>query len=335
MVSAATPETSRLTALDGFRAFSILAVLACHMLPLGPSRWQLNATAGYMGMSVFFALSGFLITRFLWDRPDVKAFAIRRAARIMPLVLLVSIAYGLILEQRPDSFAAINLYLLNYWPSAIVPSVSPLWSLAVEMHFYIGIAGAVLLFGRRGFVLVPLVAVLVAWLRVENGVFGAIQTHFRVDEILSGSMVALLFLNRQNAYIARVWAVLPALFWPFLLLWCLSCWPPGEAVGYLRPYFAAGMIGAVLAMRGGWQTTLLSHRVLRYIALISFALYVWHSPFRHGWFASEGDWETYLLKRPLGLLATFALAHLSTFYFETPITNWARNRTRLVRPAPA
>ncbi|TDX19612.1 acyltransferase family protein [Rhodovulum visakhapatnamense] len=330
------PEEPHLQELDGFRAFSILAVLACHMLPLGPAPWQLNVTAGYMGMSVFFALSGFLISRFLWDRPDVKVFLIRRTARIMPLVLLVSFIYTVLLQHRLDSFAAANLYVLNYWHSAIIPYISPLWSLGVEMHFYLGIALAVLFFGRRGFVLVPVAAAVVMALRVEHNVFGAIGTHFRIDEILSGSMLALAFIHRRNRYLTRFWTVLPALFWPLVLLWLLSCWPPSGALGYMRPYLAAGMIGSVLAMRkGSWQAGLLSHRILAYIATISFALYVWHSPFRHDWFASGGEWDIYLVKRPLGILAAFALAHLSTFYFERPITQWAKRYTSRPRLATA
>lgn len=122
--------------LDGFRALSILAVLAAHMLPLGPEFLKLNVMSGAMGMSVFFALSGFLIARFLIVNPDPLIFFVRRFARIVPLVLIVSFAYAILLEGRVDTFLGANLYILNYWVSAISPSTSPLWSLAVEMHFY-------------------------------------------------------------------------------------------------------------------------------------------------------------------------------------------------------
>jgi peptidoglycan/LPS O-acetylase OafA/YrhL len=318
-------QPSHLPALDGFRAFSILAVLACHMLPLGPSQWQGNATAGYMGMSVFFALSGFLIARYLWESPQAGQFFLRRFARILPLVFLVSVVYGLMLEGRLDTFLGTNLYILNYWHAAIAPSVSPLWSLGVEMHFYIAIGLAVLVFGRGGFWIVPVAALAVLALRIDAEAFGAIQTHLRVDEILSGAMLALLWVHRDRGIAAAVWARLPGLFWPIVVLWALSCWPPSEALGYLRPYFTALMIGAVLAMDGGWQTALLSTRSLRYIATISFALYVWHSPFRHGWFDAGTDLERYLVKRPIGFAATFLLAHLSTFYFEQPIIRTAKS----------
>ena len=77
--------------LDGVRGVSILLVLATHLLPLGPKALQLNAMTGLMGMSLFFCLSGFLITRFLWDNPDVQVFLVRRLARILPLLALYAV----------------------------------------------------------------------------------------------------------------------------------------------------------------------------------------------------------------------------------------------------
>lgn len=305
--------------LDGFRALSILTVLAAHMLPLGPSAWGLNLISGYMGMSIFFALSGFLICRFLWERQDVGTFFIRRIARIVPLVLLVSFVFGILIERRPDSFIIINLYLQNYWTTALIPSLGPTWSLAVEMHFYIAIGFSVLFFGRQGFWLLPVGALIVLLFRIESTVFANINTHFRVDEILTGGMLALAWLNRDRPFIARVMSALPYLFWPILVLWILSCWTESGAWGYSRAYMAALLIGSVLGMKNRWQNKLLSVSPLAYLAAVSFALYLWHSPFRHGWFDSGSDLERYLIKRPIGFFCTFVLAHMSTFYFERPI----------------
>ena len=75
-------SAERLPALDGLRATSILLVLACHMLPLGPKVLQLNGAAGAMGMSLFFALSGFLIISVLKNNADVPEFLIRRLTSI-------------------------------------------------------------------------------------------------------------------------------------------------------------------------------------------------------------------------------------------------------------
>ncbi|RZA12642.1 MAG: acyltransferase, partial [Proteobacteria bacterium] len=58
----ADKPVNRLEILDGWRGLSILFVMASHMLPLGPKVWELNVAAGSIGMSLFFTLSGFLIT---------------------------------------------------------------------------------------------------------------------------------------------------------------------------------------------------------------------------------------------------------------------------------
>ena len=59
------PHPDRIGMLDGWRALSILAVLASHWLPLGPHAWGLNAAVGAAGMAIFFTLSGLLIVQLL------------------------------------------------------------------------------------------------------------------------------------------------------------------------------------------------------------------------------------------------------------------------------
>ena len=74
----------RLPVLDGWRGISILLVMAAHLLPLGPKRFELNEAVAKMGMALFFMLSGFLITSTLFFDPSVRNFAIRRSFRILP-----------------------------------------------------------------------------------------------------------------------------------------------------------------------------------------------------------------------------------------------------------
>ena len=73
----------RLPILDGLRAISILLVLAAHIVPIGPSVLGLNYAVGAMGMSLFFVLSGFLITSTLIHNPGVL---VKSLAGIIPLV---------------------------------------------------------------------------------------------------------------------------------------------------------------------------------------------------------------------------------------------------------
>src|SRR5438105_1855671 len=101
--------------LDGWRGVSILAVLACHLLPVGPHVWRLNDVAGNLGMAVFFCLSGFLITTFLMRHSSVREFLIRRLCRILPLAWL-ALPIGLWIEQAPR-----ELYVPNFLFFANLP----------------------------------------------------------------------------------------------------------------------------------------------------------------------------------------------------------------------
>lgn len=324
---ASTSITGYLPELDGVRAASVLLVLAAHMLPLGPKVLQLNAASGLMGMSLFFCLSGFLITRFLHARPNIRVFLVRRMARIVPLAVLYGAVVALLLAGRWDSFAAISFYYLNYAHSAFVPASGHLWSLCVEMHFYLAMAFAVALFGRRGFWLIPLAAVIVLALRIEVGVFSNIKTHLRVDEILAGCMLALVWLHPDYPASRTFIRAVRTGFWVWIALWFLSSHELGGALNYLRPWFTMAVVGGLLFQDDGWLRRLCRTAVLKYIATVSYALYVWHPMTMLGWLGEGGGWERYLTKRPISFALTFALAHASTFYFEKFFTNLARKRT--------
>ena len=149
------PPLGYLPGLDGIRALSVLAVIAYHL----EYTW---ATGGYLGVEVFFVLSGFLITRLLLDeewrtgaisRPD---FWLRRARRLLPAVIvlivgvwmwaLVVLPEGEAARFRGDAFA--SLFYVQNWHAIIAdqpyfesfgrPSpLRHLWSLAIEEQFYL------------------------------------------------------------------------------------------------------------------------------------------------------------------------------------------------------
>src|SRR5687767_5087332 len=103
----------RLLELDGLRAISILLVLAAHLLPLGPKSLRLNETAGAMGMSLFFALSGFLIASRLLNSPKILDFLVRRGARILPLTYLYLLLLVFYDEHFLKAFWS-ALFVVNY-----------------------------------------------------------------------------------------------------------------------------------------------------------------------------------------------------------------------------
>ena len=303
----------RLPVLDGLRAISILLVLGAHMLPLGPKVLQLNWTAGAMGMSLFFALSGFLITSTLLHNPDVHAFLVRRLARIIPLAYAYAILVFTILLFDPSALFWTTTFLINYFPQFMVDGYNNhFWSLCVEVHFYLAIALTVSILGKNGIWAVWPACFAITLMRVSEGAYIHIQTHLRVDEILAGACVATLYQaswsNRRRDSVVLV-AVAVA-------LWFSAASPYAGWLQYVRPYATAAVLTAVLCSASTWVGAVLSCAPLRYIAATSYALYVVHPLTVHGWFNEGTVVDRYLLKRPISFLMTFAAAHVSTFYWE-------------------
>jgi peptidoglycan/LPS O-acetylase OafA/YrhL len=307
--SSSQPEDGRIPALDGLRAISILLVLATHLLPLGPKAWNLNSTAGAMGMSLFFALSGFLIIRSL-ETSSVRDFIVRRLARLLPLAWLYVGAVFVIFPLSDSALLAGLGFYLNYRPDLMLPQTEHLWSLGVEVHFYAAVA-LLMLINRHAVMLVWVLCGTVTLLRITEGAHLSIVTHLRVDEILAGACVATL----SRKWLDR-WPVSPQVWWLALGAWCLASHPASGWLQFLRPYVTACLLVATLNLPSCTLRQTLSARIPRYIATISYALYVIHPLTAHGWWSAGTLLEKYLIKRPLSIVITFVLAHLSTFHWE-------------------
>lgn len=317
--------TDRFAMLDGWRAASILLVLAGHLLPLGPKRFQLNATAAATGMALFFTLSGFLIVRFLSERTDLRVFLIRRFFRIVPLAWVATLVLMVAYRAPPETWAANFLFYANLPPQHLVNGGAHLWSLCVEVQFYVAAGVFAALMGGRALAWgVPLAALAVTAHRVWVGSPIDIVTWRRVDEILAGGILALLYAGRYGDAPRRLVALAhPYLLFPLLLL---SAHPQGGAIAYLRPYLAALTVGSTLFTAPVLLRRLFENRVAAYIATISYALYVIHGVLGATWLAS-GDTLVKYAKRPLLFVITFGLAHLSTFRFEQPMIGVAKRLT--------
>jgi peptidoglycan/LPS O-acetylase OafA/YrhL len=315
--------------LDGWRGISILLVLATHMLPVGPKRWQLNACTGAAGMSLFFTLSGFLITGGLLKNPAVRPFFIRRFCRIVPLSYLYTAIALLILGKGLPYFASSYLFLINYDYAHITDLTGHLWSLCVEMHFYIFVGLLVLVAGRRGLYSLPFFAAAITIIRIYNGVHISINTHLRVDEILAGACLSLCYYHPMAKESLRF---LGAFWLPFVLMVLLGVCshPLAGSTNYVRPYAAALLVGSTLwSANTGLHKVLASH-ILRYVATISYALYVFHPLSMYGWLGAGGVIKKYLLKRPISLAITLVAAHISTFYYEKAWIDWGKKKVKRI-----
>ncbi len=273
-------------------------------------------------MSLFFTLSGYLITSLLMERPNPIPFLIRRFLRILPLAWLFTLITLWVNGIRSTELMANLLFYLNY--TRLGHSFnSHIWSLCVEIHFYIAIAVVVALFGRKGLFLLPLFCIMITATRISQGVYASINTHLRADEILVGASLALMMQNPFSSPFAWLKRISP---WLATILLVLVCSPYSGPCQYLRPYAGGMAVGSTLIAPDHILSQWLKNKWLVYLATISYALYVIHGPFRAGWFAGSSIFDRYMIKRPLGIAITFILAHLSTHYYEA---YWIRLGKRL------
>lgn len=144
-------ETSHIAELDGVRGVAILSVLFYHLFwftsPGGSwtgipfAVWKV-AQIGWIGVNIFFVLSGFLITRILISKRDqknyFKSFYLRRALRILPLFFL-TLAFIYFHYENSRKFVLLNLIFMAHIPAVfnVVPCYPGLWSLSMEEQFYL------------------------------------------------------------------------------------------------------------------------------------------------------------------------------------------------------
>jgi peptidoglycan/LPS O-acetylase OafA/YrhL len=192
------------------------------------------------------------------------------------------------------------------------------------VQFYLAIGLVVFLAGRRGLTAVWAACIAITAMRISQHAYINITTHLRADEILAGACLATIF---QVSWIGRV-PFATALFCGAAALWFLSASPFTEWFQYLRPYATAILMASALCLPATRLTQILSSSPLRYIATVSYALYIIHPLSIHGWWDSGSALVRYLCKRPISFAATFAMAHLATFHWEQI---WTRAGRRLIR----
>ena len=211
----------RVAELDGIRALAILLVLGDHLIdgqaiarPVfaslpSPIRFVLGH--GWMGVDLFFVLSGFLITGILLDTRGTphyfKNFYARRVLRIFPLYFVTIGILALFYSNAAAYFWACVFFLGNFSiAGAVVPhGAAVFWSLAIEEQFYLVWPALVRFCSRRGITLTALALVLISpALRVwatHNGVpYDHIYTYtwFRCDSLAIGALMAVWVRSQWN-----------------------------------------------------------------------------------------------------------------------------------------
>lgn len=281
-------------------------------------------------MALFFALSGFLITSKLGHGIPISVFLVRRLARILPLAYAYLGIAAVLLGIDLSYPAWTASFTVNYATEWLLGSYnSHFWSLCVEIHFYVGIAAAMFLGGRRALLIVWPACIAVSALRVIEGQVIAIQTHLRLDEILVGACVATCY-GRIKPTGMTVTA-----FFVAVAGWLVCSHPLSGNLQYLRPYATGVVLWVALGLNSGWLHAFLVSRPMAYVAEISYGLYVLHPITVHGWMNEGSIMERYFVKRPISFALTFGLSHFSRFIWESYWVSIARRFGKPSRTQPS
>jgi peptidoglycan/LPS O-acetylase OafA/YrhL len=279
----ARPEPLRIPSLDGWRGIAILLVISEH-LQLG-MLGRLPLHTGLHGVTLFFVLSGYLITRKLLTEErmtgtiNLSGFYRRRFRRLMPAAwayLIVLLAIMLIgrVRIRPVDFVSALLFFRNYVdPRGLT---GHFWSLSIEEQFYLIWPLLLCRLNRRMAVVGTLggACFLAAWRfsgfsgSFPHAGWQALHTEFQADALLVGCAAALLGPGLQR-YL-RSWMVWP-LSGTLLLLIAFKPLPVS--------LFESVVIAFLLLITSQLSGTILDLNPLRTIGLLSYSLYVWQQPF--------------------------------------------------------
>ncbi len=350
----AAPALPYVPALDGLRAIAVILVLLSHFPYV--AGWHFHAfiwqyvqvlRTGYIGVDLFFVLSGFLISRLLIrekqlnGRIDIFAFYRRRAFRIFPIYYLALIVCLIMFPPSGGAVASLIFYVFNYYhPFHPAPyALEHTWSLCVEEQFYLLWPMIVMLMPLRWgrpftlFVLpaLALLSAAVLILSFEPVLAAELIYNSLFTRMLSLAFGAYLaFREAEGAPIPLSRCVLIISTGLAVLVWALLCrsagWLPagGTATALVLLGFAvleAGTVALVLSNALRWLTSTFSWTWLRAIGRMSYGLYLYHliilfalgiNPAS----AAQGVSATAFFA---ALLLTFGIAALSFRFIERPL----------------
>lgn len=335
-------------ALDGVRALAILLVLVYHWFPEGQG---INLMPnGPIGVTLFFVLSGYLISNILMEQQSLgtfarsfKNFVVRRALRIFPIYFLVLI--GLLVLQRFSVVVNTDFYthpwyfctyLVNYWIELHgnwSDALSPYWSLSVEEQFYLLWPFCMLLLATR-------FRVYFLWFTV---IFGVVYRYFSihvygglgvsmfscVDTFAWGALLAHYLRAGQSAALA-IWIkrlIIPVGFC-FLMI-CLKH-SDGDLVKQLFFRTFTSLVSLALlfyAMQPGWVAKIFSVQPLRLIGQMSYGLYLYHMLVPDLFFKLAARLGISVPVMPYNLsslIVLFVVAYVSYRLIELPIQSFKR-----------
>lgn len=315
---------------------------------------------GNFGVTLFFFLSGYLITTLMrlelerTGRLDFRRFYARRALRIFPTcyaVLMLAAVYGFYAGTTdPWWFLGQMAHLTNYliiaggWTAPIAPNTDVYWSLAVEEHFYLAFPLAFVFLARarpawrRAALLGGLCAVILAWRCWLALVAGApddrtyLATDTRMDSILLGCILGVWgnpALDRTRID-ERIWkhVLLPAALLVLLATFLVPQRAFRESLGYTLQGLCLFPIFVVAVRYPGWGAMrLLNWHPVQYLGVLSYAIYLVHPSMIH--LSRELAGQSRAAYFVVAAALTFGAAAVLYHAIERPLSGWRRRLSPL------
>lgn len=327
--------------IDGLRAIAVLAVVLFHFGVPG-------VTGGFVGVDVFFVISGFLITSIIWRERQAGRFSFvefwaRRARRILPalfVMMAATLVVGWFLLAPKDhealgrsahyqaTFSSNLLFARQHGYFDAASDIKPLlhtWSLAVEEQFYIVFPLLLTLLSSRlkHWRLALLGVLLVSfgmsvWAVTHQPQKAFYLLHLRAWELLAGAMLAVMPLRDWRAPPALAQGVsLVSLALILIAVFGFDRHTPFPGAAALLPVL--GVVGLIWAngQQHTWVGRLLSSRVMVGVGLISYSWYLWHWPvFVYANYAAVDGLSPFELAGLM--LVSLVLGYLSWRFVEAP-----------------
>ncbi len=305
-MSTGTTGKTHYPALDGLRGVAILLVVILHNF-----RFMNYFFFGWLGVDLFFVLSGFLITDILMNKLGqphfLRNFYLRRVFRIFPLFYLTLIIFLLILPHvksytlHTDYYTSHQFWLWTYLQNWLFifkapygdPVLLHIWSLGVEEQFYLFWPLVILLFRKPKILLAIVLLLLVAvgitryliWInKIEDLAYASLYTFTRIDGICIGCLLALLlrinpgFLKKNTLLLVLLMAAINFGFY-FINNRHAFTLPYLAFVGYSTFAVLFGiLVYEAVTGESRWIQFIFNNRILRFFGRISYGFYVFHWP---------------------------------------------------------
>ncbi|OYX45092.1 MAG: hypothetical protein B7Z02_02285 [Rhodobacterales bacterium 32-67-9] len=333
---------NRSNLLDTIRAIAVTMVVLFHVATRYPVE-ELDAVArqflryGFLGVDIFYPLSGFLITRFLLGhsgRGSIKAFVLRRVFRIVPLyfvavtIFFVAATVTRYEAETLDRIWVAYLFLTGWFAFLTGPDSVPYtitWSLSVEEFAYILFGLSAFLFRRSFTAILIFLAIAPFLLRVQLYAGGYENIYYfplaRLDSIASGGLVAVLI-----GRVRHLWAMLAV-----GTIVAIAVWKSGGPVGSAALFTTVTMatcttIAACETLLSGLRGRVLDAAAR--VGLYSYFIYLFHFFFLYALFMAVGRLgiatPSFWIMGPLCLVATYVAAWMSFTWFEAPLMMFGR-----------